>query len=355
MTSEGAAEPRVDVIVVNWKGRPFLPRCLTAIEASSIRTHTIVVDNASGDGSAEYVSQNHPDAELLLLKQNHGYAGGANVGLEAATAPFAMILNPDVILAPDHLEILVARMTADPSMGAAQGKLYRISPSDFQASRLARETVDSAGHVIRRTRMVFDRGQGEPDDGRWDHNEPVFSASGAAILLRRDMLEDLASGSAPFDPMFFAYKEDIDLCWRARLRGWEIRYVPEAVAWHVRAVPGPGQKRSGAPARARRHSWMNHWLMMLKNDRGVDVIRHLPWVLGWELARVGHALFRDPALLPAYLGIWTRVPAALRARREIQDRRLANPSEIRAWFRSGHGSAGAAPIDATPPREEGLR
>lgn len=337
--------PQVDAIVVNWNGRHFLPRCLEALARSTLPVRVTVVDCASTDGSVDYVRTEHPRVRLVASGRNLGYAGGANAGLAATDAPLAVILNPDVVLAADHLEILAGRFESDSSLGAAQGKLFRVSADDFLADRFEGRVLDSAGHVIRRTRMVYDRGQGELDDGRWDEEVSVFSISGAAMLLRRAMLEDVSPGGVPFDPAFFAYKEDIDLCWRGRLRGWDVRYVPDARGWHVRSVPGPGQRGRRAAAWVRRHSWINHWLMMIKNDRAGDVARHLPWVLAWELLRAGHALLRDPALLPAYIAIWRRVPGALRARREIQGRRRAAGSAIRRWFRE-EARAAAAPGSA---------
>lgn len=333
----------MDVVVVNWNGSRFLPKCLAALRDSSLPLRVTVVDNASSDGSVGYLRSNHPEVAVVALGSNRGYADGANVGIEAAGSPYVCVLNPDVAVGRGYVERIVRRMDSDPTIGAAQGRLYRVSADDFRAGRLEREVLDSTGHVIRRTRMVFDRGQGEPDDGRWDQEVSIFSASGAAVVLRRAMLDDLAAeGRPPFDSSFFAYKEDIDLCWRARLLGWDIRYVPDAEAWHVRAVPGPGRRGSGAPPWARRHSWVNHWLMILKNDRPLDLLRHLPWVLGWEIVRVAHVLFRDPRLLPAYLAILKRIPAALRARRDLQARRRAPSTAIRPWFRS----------EARPPSDD---
>jgi GT2 family glycosyltransferase len=331
MGSGRRQESIVDVIVVNWNGRRFLPRCLAALERSTIPIRVTVVDNASSDDSASYVRSSHDRLRILEMDRNLGYAGGANAGLAATTAPFAFIMNPDVVLAPDHLEHLV-RVADDLRVGGAQGKLYSLSVQEYLMGRLSTDTLDSVGHVVRRTRMVFDRGQGEADGPCWNRQASVFSATGAALLLRRSMIEDIALDGSPFDDAFFSYKEDIDLCWRSRLLGWDIRYVPEAEGWHARALPGIGRRGRGASARARRHSWMNHWLMMLKNDRPADVLRHLPWIGAWEFARVGYALFRDPALLPAYLRVWGLIPEAWRARKQIQRRRRASPGEMRRWF-----------------------
>lgn len=329
----GGGRPPVDVVVVSWNARDYLPECLEALARSTLRPGVVVVDNASADGTADWVRTHHPDVTLMALDRNVGYAGGANAGIRESSAAYVMVMNPDIRLSERHLERLVDRLEVEPEIGAAQGRLWSVDRSDFLAGRLPAEPrLDSAGHVLRRTRMAYDRGQGRLGGPPWDREASVFSASGAAIILRRSMLTDVAPDGAPFDPAFFAYKEDVDLGWRARLFGWDIRYLPEAEAWHVRALPGPGRHGHGAPARARRHSWMNHWLMMVKNDRLSDVLRDLPWIGAWELARLWHALFRDPALLPAYLGVWSRLPDALRQRRFIQSARRVSSGRMRQWF-----------------------
>lgn len=322
----------VDVVIVNWNGRTWLPGCMDAVQKSTAPVRLHVVDNASSDDSVEYLRTSHPTVDVIELQQNVGYAEAANIGLRRARGPLAMVMNPDVLLAPDHIAVLRRRMQEDAAIGAAQGLLYAITASDFVDGRSVPGKIDSGGHLIRRSRMVVDRWQGLAPPGASDAESPVFSACGAALMLRGEMLDDLDAAGNWFDSSFFAYKEDIDLGWRARLLGWDVRYIPEATAWHIRAVPGPGKRGRGASAHARRHSWMNHWLLMIKNDRLADVIRHLPWILAWEVGRAGHALFRDPSLLPAYLGVWARVPEALRQRRTIRKRRRAGPREISRWF-----------------------
>ncbi|NIP80141.1 MAG: glycosyltransferase, partial [Gemmatimonadetes bacterium] len=237
----------------------------------------------------------------------------------------------------------------EPGIGAAQGKLFQISPEGFLAEAPERRLLDSAGHVARPSRMVVDRGQGARDAPAFGRERSVFSATGAALFLRRAMLDDIAIGDAPFDPAFFAYKEDIDLCWRARLHGWDVRYVPSAVGHHVRAMPGGdrGAWRS-LPAAARRHSWKNHYLMVLKNDRVRDLLRSLPSVLAWEAGRLGFAIARDPALLRAYLDLARLAPGALRARRRILDTARRRGVELHAWFGRDSVPAGLAAVAPGP-------
>ncbi|MFW6201060.1 MAG: glycosyltransferase family 2 protein, partial [Gemmatimonadota bacterium] len=330
------AHAPADVVIVNWNGRDFLPRCLEALARSTVPVRVIVVDNASQDGSVDYIRSEHPEVDVVALDENVGYAAGANVGLRHGGAPYAIVMNPDVALAPGYLERLIERCEADPRIGAAQGKLYATAPAEFIGGRLEPGgTLDSAGHSIRRSRMVVDRGQGRPDGPAYNRECSVFSACGAALLLRRSMLEDVAVDGEYFDPSFFAYKEDIDLCWRARLRGWDIRYVPTAVGHHVRSWAGPGTSpTSRPPLAARRHSWKNHYLLVIKNDRPADWLRALPWIAAWELLRQGHALLRDPKVWGAYGDLLRMIPAAWSRRRRIQGRRSVRPAAIRTWFGS---------------------
>jgi GT2 family glycosyltransferase len=326
----------VDVVIVNWNGRRWLGGCLDQLARSTVPVRVIVVDNASSDGSADFVRQGYPSVTVIECDTNLGYAGGANLGLRHGSRRYAMVMNPDVGLEPDHLELLMTRLDRGPEIGAAQGKLWQRQPEDFQYPGPVRQPrLDSAGHSIRRSRMVVDRGQGELDAPTYSREASIFSACGAALFLRRSMLEDLAPDGEYFDETFFAYKEDVDLCWRARILGWDIRYVPDAVAHHVRNVPLTPHAWKAMPPSVRRHSWKNHYLLMLRNDRIIDILRALPFVLGWEILRLGHAILRDPRVLAGSIDAVREARPALNARRDLFARRRASPDEIRRWFGTG--------------------
>ncbi|HUG39947.1 MAG TPA: glycosyltransferase [Longimicrobiales bacterium] len=327
----------VDVVIVNWNGGRYLPRALEAVRRSAVPARVIVVDNASTDDSVAIARAFPGEIDVVVLRENAGYAGGANVGVARGDAPFVLVMNPDVLLEPGYLAVLRDRLVAAPGVGAAQGKLYQVSPEAFAGGAPPeRRLLDSAGHAILRSRAVRDRGQGEPDGPAYDQEGSVFSATGAALFLRRSMVESLDPEGRPFDESFFAYKEDIDLCWRARLRGWDIRYVPAAVAHHVRALPaGDRSAWRALPTAARRHSWKNHYLMLLKNDRIRDLLPALPGVLAWEVARLGYALARDPAVIPAYVDFWRQAPRALRERRRTLGAARAAGIDLRSWFGAG--------------------
>lgn len=343
-----ASSARVDAIIVNWNGRRYLPACITALERSTVGVNIVLVDNASTDESIAYVRAHHPTVRVIGLSSNVGYAAGANTGLHATAGDYAVVLNPDVLLAPDHLDILRRRLDCDSTIGAAQGKLYAIDADDFMTGRIRRGgRVDSAGHVIRRSRMVVDRGQGEQDGPDYHREASIFSACGAALFLRRSMLDDLAVDGEYFPESYFAYKEDIDLCWRARLLGWDVRYVPNAVAHHVRAAPLDAAAWRRMPLSVRRHSWKNHYLLMIRNDHVGNMLRAFPFIAAWEILRLGHALLRDPRVLAGYADLARALPDALRARRQLMRQRRASPAAVRRWF-----GAAPEPVDVTADRCE---
>jgi GT2 family glycosyltransferase len=206
---------------------------------------------------------------------------------------------------PEFLARLVAAMDAHPSAALGTGKLLRADGV----------TLDSAGIRLPRHRRPRDRGSEEPDRGQYDRTEYVFGASGAALLLRLAAVDALTLGGEVFDEDFFMYHEDTDLSWRCRHRGYHVLYEPSARAVHERGWKKAD--RYDVPVALRRHSFKNHYLQLVKNERAGDLVRNLPALLGWEVLRLGFALLRDPAVLPAYLDAARLLPSAWRKRRLV--------------------------------------
>ncbi len=173
----------------------------------------------------------------------------------------------------------------------------------------------------------------------------------AAALYRRAMLEDVRVADEYFDSRFFAYLEDVDLDWRARLLGWTAYYVPAAVAYHERGHKG---KRRMKHAGVLRHSLKNRYLMMLKNDRFADLLRDLPAIVGMEALRALDYAVTHPGALRGYADLVRLIGPALRSRRAIQGRRRVAAPALRRWmapypFRrklreiwTGHGESGGS-------------
>jgi GT2 family glycosyltransferase len=334
----------VCAIVLNWNGGERLERCLRSLlTQAGARLRVIVCDNASTDGSvgsAERLkAEGHP-LELLRFDRNLGYSRAFNVAIERAGSEFVLCCNYDIAAQPDFLRRLVGCMT-DPEVGSACGKLLRPASAD------STPIIDSAGIGLNRYRRPWDRGANEPDQGQFDEPGEVFCSCGALPLYRREMLEDIKIGREYFDEDFFAYCEDVDLGWRARLRGWKSVFVPQAVAYHARG--GANALRSSSAARAsdggdlrfQTIALRNRYLMLIKNERPLDMLADLPWLAGYELARFVYLMTSRPRLLP---GLFSWIPLAeraLRKRKAIQARATTPRQEMRRWLMgSGTDSAG---------------
>lgn len=315
--------PQVSVGIVTYNGAGQIGRCLASVLAQSLPPAEVVVwDNASSDGSADLARA--AGAAVVASAANVGFAAAANELIRRTSAPYLLLLNPDAYPAPDYVVRLREAAEADPRIGSVTGKLLR--PAEGPGPPV----IDSTGHVLYRNRSALNRGENEADLGQFDEPGEVFGACAAAALYRRAMLEDVRIGDEYFDSAFFAYLEDVDLDWRARLRGWKAYYVPTAVAIHERGHRG---KRRMKNAWVLRHSLKNRYLMMLRNDRLADVLRDLPAIIGMEALRAIDYVLTHPSALRGYLDLLRLLPHAVGTRRAIQARRVPGPSPVRAWLR----------------------
>jgi len=225
-----ARQPSVAVMILNFNGLRWLRRCLPSIVKSSYQNLNVyVVDNGSTDGSLEFVKSSYPDIKLVPFSENLGFAEAYNRAIKRVRADYVLLLNNDTaVLDRDWIEVLVHRAEENPSVGAVACKL--VSMEDHRR-------LDSAGVMgIKYWRGFVEIGKYEMDRGQYDH-PPIapFSASGAAMLIRRIAFEQMGG----LDCKFFAYVEDVDLCWRLRLAGYDIAYQPSArVAHYFSATTG---------------------------------------------------------------------------------------------------------------------
>jgi len=211
----------VSVVIPNWSRKQDLSKCLHSLQAQTQKPHIIVVDNGSTDGSVIMLRHDFPEVEVIALPKNIGFAGGVNVGIRRALKredDFVALMNNDAIADSRWLEELTREITADQHVGIATSKIL-----DIQG-----ETLDSTGEFYTIWGLAFARGRGEPADNRYDDHRNIFGASGGASIFRLKMLNDIGL----FDDDFFAYYEDTDLSFRAQLRGWKVRFTPNAIVHH---------------------------------------------------------------------------------------------------------------------------
>lgn len=222
--------PDVAVVVLNWDGIDYTRRCLNSLGQVNYpgRVEVVVVDNGSAGGEAARLAAEHPDATVLALPDNLGYGGGCNAGLAAARAdgrsPYVLLLNNDATLEPDTLTDLVRFLEATPGAGAASPVIV------FDDGA----TVWSAGgRVSVSTGSAIMTGKGTALN-RLDRGpaRAVEFAPGACLLLSRELPDALAS----LDPNYFAYWEDVDLCFRIRDSGLRCYVVTTATARHAKSA-----------------------------------------------------------------------------------------------------------------------
>ena len=293
----------LSVIILNWNGKELLKECLDSLLSQACRSfEVILVDNGSVDGSADYVQESYPWVRLVVLPHNMGFAEGNNRGLEIARGEFIVTLNNDTRVEPDFLDELFRPAVADDTVGMVAAKMLNF----FDTGR-----IDSVGIKVGHNGMGYNIGVGEHDQGQYDVPAEVFGACAGAALYRRSMLDEVGF----FDRDFFAYYEDLDLAWRARLAGWRCVTAPKAVVYHVHSATSG---RMSAFTLFQIHR--NKWYVLLKNWHMKSLLRHLPVILLFDIASLVFAAGRLRLLpaLRARLDVILHLQMILKKRRQIQ-------------------------------------
>ncbi len=322
---------RVTVNILNTNEMRFLPRCVDAVLNQTYTDYEcVVIDNASTDGSPEWVEANRPAVKIIRNASNEWYCGGHNIGIRETSSELLLLLNSDVFIEPDFLEKMVEGIDADEKLGGVQGKLWKILDPVGDVPPPDKRYIDTTGILMTRSRRNFDRFQESFDDGTFDDPGPVFGPDGSAPLYRRSMLEDIAIDGEYFDTTFKIYRDVVDLSWRARSRGWKFAYVPNAKGYHVRGFSP--RKRKKQPLFFRRLSYRNRYLTLLKNEQTRSLLPHLPEFLGFEIMMLGHVLFREPSLVCAWMDLLKLLPQALKKRRKIMAGAVVPAADITRTF-----------------------
>jgi GT2 family glycosyltransferase len=213
-------EPEISVVIVTWNGRDHLRTCLSSVAAQiGVRAETIVVDNGSTDGSADYIRSQFPWVRLVVLGENRGFAGGNNAGVREARGRLVAFLNNDTCADAGWLRALASGLDEPHRFALVTSRIVYMHDPD---------TIDSAGDSVLRWGGAFKRHHGEPASAALA-TEEVFGVCGAACMMPKAVFDELEG----FDEDFFASHEDVDLSYRARLRGYRCRYVANAVVRHV--------------------------------------------------------------------------------------------------------------------------
>lgn len=208
----------VTIIIPNYNGLKFMEPCFEALEKQSYQHYEIlVVDNGSTDGSVDWLKEH--GISTIFLKENTGFSGAVNVGIRAARTPYVILLNNDTQVLPDYVKELVAAIGSSPKIFSVSSKMIQLCHKDL---------MDDAGDMYSLLGWAYQRGVGQKSSG-YRKGRRVFSACAGAAIYRREIFGEIGY----FDEMHFAYLEDIDVGYRARIAGYDNRYCPNAVVYHV--------------------------------------------------------------------------------------------------------------------------
>ncbi len=245
----------VSVIIVNWNGKHFLEACLTTLFAQTYKNFEVIfVDNASKDGSVEYVKTNYPEVKIIENEKNYGFAKGNRIGLGACRGEYIFLLNNDTELHPEVIEKLVSAIQPNNVAGAC-GKILSLTNKEKCIF-----TLPKIHHLTGQAIWI----------NEYSHMRPVDYLSGNSMMIKQSVIDQIGF----LDETYFAYFEETDLCARMIRAGYNLMYVPDVYVWHKEMGSTP--------------SWFNRYYMMRNQIRFILKnfdFRYIPFALKFNLQK----------------------------------------------------------------------
>ena len=259
--------PKVTIVVPNYNGRGFLEDCLDSLQTQTLdNLQIMVVDNASEDDSCQFIEEKYPEVELVRMSTNTGFCGAVNEGIRRSRAPYVLLLNNDTEATETFVEELYRAIQRDDNIFSCSAKMIQY---------FDRTKMDDAGDYYCALGWAYAYGKGKPIE-KYDQERRIFFSCAGAAIYRKDILDEIGY----FDESHFAYLEDADVGYRARIYGYENRYIPSAVVYHV----GSGTSGSVYNLFKTRYSSRNNVYLMYKNMPVLQIILNLPfWILGFAV------------------------------------------------------------------------
>jgi GT2 family glycosyltransferase len=302
---------RVAIVVPNWNGADLLRVCIDSLLSQTYKKISIIiVENGSVDESMDILKTYGNKITVLPQKNNLGFAGGVNVGINYALEnnfKYLALFNNDARAEKKWIENLVNVLDDDNKVGIVTSKILIDNTGK----------LDSTGDWFTTTGMPFPRGRGEIDKEQYDNETLVFGASGGASLYRTSLFKDIGL----FDEDFFAYYEDVDISFRAQLRGWLIKYEPTAVVYHKLSATSNKLGYFAIKQSAR-----NFWLLFIRNVPTPLLFRYLPSAL-YRYARMFAARLLKGgfgSFFSGFIQALILLPKKISERRTIQKGRVVS-------------------------------
>ncbi len=317
-------EALVSIIIVNYNGKKYVEHCVRAVvNACYLNLEIIVVDNGSTDGSVQNLKSSYgKDNRLKIIQigENRGLGYARNKGIEMAKGKYIAFLDNDTEPEPTWLNPLVETLESNPSIGACQSKLLLMKE---------RNRLDYAGDYISNLGFLIQRVDGgEEDRGQADARDEIFSAKGAAVIIRADVLEKIGG----FDEDYFIYVEETDVCWRIWLKGYKIVFVPESRVYHEFGTSSIilGSRQNYL---VKFHGSKNYITTLIKNLGAIKIIEIVPihiglWIgmAGWFLLK-GEYIDSKNIFKGVFWVLWN-INRILKKRSIVQKMRIMKDDEI---------------------------
>ena len=252
----------VSVIIPNFNGMAYLDGVLSGLECQTVRNfEVILVDNGSSDGSCAFVASSYPWVHMIELPENFGFCKAVNEGIKASRAPYVLLLNNDIEVTPDFIEEMLAAIRRHKKAFSCAARMIQFHD---------RDRLDDAGNYYCALGWAYARGKGK-DIHTYAKEEKIFASCAGAAIYRRKIFEKIGY----FDEEHFAYLEDMDVGYRARINGYENWYAPKAMVYHV----GSGTSGSRYNHFKTRYSSRNNVYLIYKNMPLLQIILNLPFLI----------------------------------------------------------------------------
>ena len=306
--------PKVSVLVLGWNGKKYFDDCLGSLLAQTYRDYEVVlVDNASTDGSVEYIKKKFKNVRIMKLGRNYGFSGGYNRAIKKINSEYVVLLNQDTKVDKNFLKELMKQADSEDIGAWACRILFFNNPKKLNSAG-TKTTIIGAGFDI-----------GFYDDPKKYTNQYKCMFCGGAVMIKKKAFID-AGG---FDDFYFAYDEDIDLSWRLWLRGWKIVYVPSSTVYHKF---GSSFGLIGSDNRVY-YGERNRICNIIKNFDSLTLAVVLPISFAFTAAKFLFFMIRfrfGPAklLLKANINVFNNLKNLMRKRSVVQSRRVISDWEI---------------------------
>lgn len=254
-------DSQASIVVPNYNGIAFVERCLSALLKDAPEAELLLVDNGSTDGSRELVEERFPQVRVIALEKNYGFCRASNEGMRSAKAPYVILLNNDTEVLPGFTESLVAALEKDERIFSAGAKMIQL---------YHKEKIDDAGDFYCALGWAFARGKDKPIE-YYEQPDEIFAACGGAVIYRKSVLEQIGY----LDEAHFAYLEDIDLGYRAKIAGYRNVFAPAAKVYHA----GSGTTGSRHNEFKVSLSSRNSVYLVYKNMPFFQILLNLPFLL----------------------------------------------------------------------------